>query len=887
MKILVQYQIEVAICMVTFALLYLLLWRKETNFAFKRFVLVLIPLFSIIIPLINFNIDLKPVQESAAIDYIIYLPSQLEMVYTPSLAEHESMSGWEIAFWVFVAGFFVMSIRLIVSYIRIIQIYRQSRPDESGEFRTIADPIHSFSFFKMLVLNRSQADSNEKGYILAHEKAHKNQGHSWDILWLEIVKMLHWFNPVIWLLTRESKKNLEYLADQEVAVHTDSTEKYQYAIVQHASHSGYRLLKTQFSKTNLKKRIIMMNQPNNRKIASWKLLTILPVLGILLMSFSVKIDNIDLKEELSDVLPALNSDESISRVSDYNSTLDQNNVDFPEISTASIVDGNPIEDTDKIYEASEVLPTPEGKRMKYFFSELFEYVENATGKKRNDINGSVIVHFIVMKDGLLRDIKILEGINSKIDSEVLHFVKEGPAWKPGLDVGVPVNVRMVIPINFGNNKELNKNSRGFVGKLINEQDFTAISGAKVTIKGTHIETHTDQAGIFKLNVQPGHEELMISSNDFSTRTIKISPNQNIIKYLIRVDGPKKSISLSDSVYHIVENPPQPLDGWANYYKVIDHNLQYPQKAKDKCISGKVFIELIVLKDGSPSNVRVIKGIEPDCDAEAARLVREGPRWKPGMEDGEFVNVRIAFPITFNPEYNPQKPVVHGVVKNENGNPIPGCNIVLEGTTTGTVTNVEGKFQLEIPPSTIAQKIIIASKGYTKETRFAHNGSYHAVVLKKASDQPVSLKILGVDVIQEDNQPLYILDGKEMSKEEMANISPSDIESLALLKDSSASSLYGEKGKYGVVIINSKDNARPAENELAVRGLVTDENGNPVPLANVIIKGTTSGTITDKHGRYHINVNKEYNALIFSSRDLKQKEVKIDGRSEIDVILKSK
>ena len=271
MKYIIQYQIEVAFCIAAFTLVYFLFWRNETNFSFKRYLLLGIPLLSIIIPLISVNINLGPKPEPATINYLTYIPNQLELVYTPIVAEAETLSGWEIAFWILSLGVLVMLFRLIVSYIKIIQIYRRSTPDASGVFRTIADPIHSFSFFNLIIINGSQANSGEKEYILAHERAHKDHGHSWDILLLEIVKMLHWFNPGIWLITRESKKNLEYLADQEVALKTGNIQHYQYAIVQHASQSGYQLLKTQFSKTNLKNRIIMMNQPNNHRIASWKL----------------------------------------------------------------------------------------------------------------------------------------------------------------------------------------------------------------------------------------------------------------------------------------------------------------------------------------------------------------------------------------------------------------------------------------------------------------------------------------------------------------------------------------------------------------------------------------------------------------------------------------
>jgi hypothetical protein len=232
----------------------------------------------------------------------------------PIADEATKMTEWELAFWLFAAGASIMLMRLLISYYKIWQLYRRSSPASTGDYRIIEDPVQSFSFFNLVMINRSQARSTELEYILAHEKAHSHQGHSYDVLWLELVKMLHWFNPMIWLITRESRQNMEYLADQEVALQTENPQHYQHAIVQHASQGGYQLLKTQFSKTNLRNRIIMMNQPNNRRVPSWKLLVTLPVLAMLFMSFSLKIEHLDFAKKISSVLPVEKMDEPIAQL---------------------------------------------------------------------------------------------------------------------------------------------------------------------------------------------------------------------------------------------------------------------------------------------------------------------------------------------------------------------------------------------------------------------------------------------------------------------------------------------------------------------------------------------------------------------------------------------
>ena len=82
---------------------------------------------------------------------------------------------------------------------------------------------------------------------------------------------------------------------------------------------------------------------------------------------------------------------------------------------------------------------------------------------------------------------------------------------------------------------------------------------------------------------------------------------------------------------------------------ISKNIHYPQKAREKGIQGRVFIGFIVEKDGSISNVRNLRGVDSELDAEAIRVVESMPRWKPGMHRGEPVRVSYQIPIVFKLE----------------------------------------------------------------------------------------------------------------------------------------------------------------------------------------------------------------------------------------------
>ena len=82
---------------------------------------------------------------------------------------------------------------------------------------------------------------------------------------------------------------------------------------------------------------------------------------------------------------------------------------------------------------------------------------------------------------------------------------------------------------------------------------------------------------------------------------------------------------------------------------IFKNIHYPQEAKEKGIQGRVFIGFVIEKDGSVSNIRNLRGVDSELDAEAMRVVKSMPKWKPGMHNGEFVRVSYQIPIHFKLE----------------------------------------------------------------------------------------------------------------------------------------------------------------------------------------------------------------------------------------------
>lgn len=195
--------------------------------------------------------------------------------------------------------------------------------------------------------------------------------------------------------------------------------------------------------------------------------------------------------------------------------------------------------------------------------------------------------------------------------------------------------------------------------------------------------------------------------------------------------------IDGGVFTIVEAQPEFEGGIGGFRSYIANEIRYPLQARQSGVEGRVDVQFVVEQDGSLSAVKAIKGIGSGCDEEAERVVRNAPRFKPGRQNGKPVRVRMVVPITFelneaktNPDNSVQGIVVieevqaqnekfsvdadyangewSGTVYDEQGNGLPGVNILVVGTTTGTVSGLDGAFKLKADQT---QELALSFVGY--------------------------------------------------------------------------------------------------------------------------------------------------------------------------------
>ena len=102
----------------------------------------------------------------------------------------------------------------------------------------------------------------------------------------------------------------------------------------------------------------------------------------------------------------------------------------------------------------------------------------------------------------------------------------------------------------------------------------------------------------------------------------------------------------DQIFNIVEQQAEFKGGMQKFYEYVGKKMKYPSQARRMGIEGKVFVQFVVERDGSITDVQAIRGIGAGCDEEAIKVIRESPKWNPGKQRGRAVRVRRVIPITF-------------------------------------------------------------------------------------------------------------------------------------------------------------------------------------------------------------------------------------------------
>ncbi|WP_167604699.1 M56 family metallopeptidase [Maribellus sediminis] len=935
-----------------FYLLYLALFQNRKQFVFNRIYLPVSLALSFLIPLITFTsiryIEARPVEYTG----YAYLAESTAVSVVPEF----QLQWYHYLSALYVLGMAVFVLYLILGHVRALNIVKNSRLTCLFNVKvnvTLKD-VHPFSFFNKIVISENTLEHPGLPLIVQHEEIHVREKHTLDILFAELLFLLQWFNPFAWLIKSAIKDNLEYLTDHEV-VKTNNPQAYQLAMLELLHKQSVAPFLTALNGSQLKNRIVMMKKKTENKYALLKQLVVLPLLAILVMGLSNKevkteivqpekqieivvdgkaIPKDDLRLRSVDfsvginseiIIDALDVDNVIAtslditdqinvlyiRTSDY---LPGSDAEFEYHTTKNInLDERRLNDEyfyaidGKIVSKQEF--TEKGK--KGFENVVFLTGKDATGKYGESYNGvladatSGVSNFVISSEG--------EQIDTKINEQIRFHDNDVP------------DPRTEQFSRFMNN--MHKDGNVVLDPHDAELPYITVDGERLTNK---LMISEDDIVSIQANQPPWSDSM---GEDYKYGEIRITTIKSSFP------GNRDDESLTE------KQKPEFPGGEPALRNYIQSNLNYPQIAIFNGINGTVYVSFLIDENGKVVNPKVKGGVDPALDKEALRVVSSLPAWKPAEEDGQPVKADYTVPVKFElsedlmreykkVDWNGKLVMkyaysVSGKVTDKQGQPISGAAVTIKGKSIGTVTDTDGNYKIGLNDEN--ESLIFTSMGYqareisvagadnldvrleTDKTSgsagWTLSGGINGVVAANGDDvtiTPSSSNGIKISTYgQEDNQPLYVVDGKIQASLDYLN--PADIESLSVLKDQSSTALFGEKGKNGVFLITTKGAEQktisPSEKSQAsisnkaapesvvketiykVTGKVTDENGDPVPGTSVLIKGTTLGTVTDFFGLYEIRYGKPIETLIFKMNGLETIERKVANETTMDVCLK--
>lgn len=598
------YLLKVNVAFVLFYAFYRLFFYKDTFFKLRRAILLAFFGLALFYPLLNIQ---DWVRQQEPIADVIYMYSAMlpEATAKADAAASVDWYGWLLGslgfiYWgivAFLCGRFLVQLSSILWLAHTSErVVIHKTPVYA--LRKAAGP---FSFFRMVFLHPESHSDKETDEILTHECTHVSQWHSIDVILSEMMCMACWFNPFVWLLKREVRHNLEYLADNTVIQSGYDSKSYQYHLLGLAHHQSVTTLYNSFNVLHLKNRIIMMNKKRSPGIVRTKYLIFIPLVGILMLlsnieavaRLTVRLANEATVSNAVVTATGILVDETgqpligasvvvkggkertiTDKKGAFSLEVPANAIlrcsyqgrESQEVLAADMTNNTHLSLSSKSREMNEQVFTVVEKMPSFpgGDAELLKYIAtNIKYPKESQDNGEqgrVICSFIVGRDGSVNNPEVLRGVTPLLNEEAVRVINTMPRWNPGMQRGKAVAVKYTVPITFR----------------------------------------------LKSPVEEAKEETLT----------------------------------------VVDVMPQYPGGDRELLKFIAQSIKYPTDAQEAGVQGRVICSFVVDKKGNIVEPKIIRGIDPSLDAEALRVIGMMPRWTPGRQDGKAVRVLYTVPITF-------------------------------------------------------------------------------------------------------------------------------------------------------------------------------------------------------------------------------------------------
>ncbi len=662
------YFLKINVAIALFYAFYRLFFYKDTFFVWRRTALLCFFAVSAVVPLFNIQTWVErqePMVAVADLYATVVLPEITPTVQTETDGKLLMADGIGMAYW---AVAVLLAVRCLVQLAGIVRLARRcpTQKIDGTTVHLLPRPEGPFSFFHWIFVCPGTHTAEELHEILTHECTHARQWHSIDVLIGELACIVCWFNPFAWLMKREIRTNLEYLADEKVLETGHDSRTYQYHLLGLSHHKAAATIYNSFNVLPLKKRIMMMNKRRTRAIGRTKYLMFLPLAALLMIVSNIEAVARATQKITTDVIEAVTpvAPPDIQPQFENIVPLPQQEKSDKVTYKGKMVDeaGNPLGDvqiiTDRKFQSTTASITNTNGEFRVETSSQTGIVFLYTGKDGQTLGWGGRPEDLAKMDpdNMVIVLKPQNVINAPAatdgDEEVFEVVEKMPRFPNG---GMP-----------GLMQYLGKNIRypeaahkaGTQGR-VTVQFVVAKDGSIGNVSVLRgVDPALDAEAIRVISSMPNWEPGMQKGKPVNVKftvpvMFRLTPEpEKVMEPVDKIDETvvvgyrKQEPPVTGEVYDTVDKMPEFPGGMSGLMRYIARNIKYPTEAQTKGIQGRVVVQVIINTEGKATQAKVIKGTDPLLDAEAIRIASTLPDWAPGTKDGKPVNVKYAFPIVF-------------------------------------------------------------------------------------------------------------------------------------------------------------------------------------------------------------------------------------------------
>ena len=402
----INYILKSGILLLIFYAVYKLVLENERMFRFNRAYLLGSLIFSFVIPfqLFSFETTLSDKMSFVQLD---------EIVLQNSNKSSDAISGYDFLSILIFAIYVFAVLMLIIRFLWLVTaFYNKSKKNESrllnGEKVVLVDePILPHSFWNTIFINKNEFENGRiPSELIAHEKAHLKQKHTLDILFIEVLQIVFWFNPILFFYKKAIKLNHEFLADESVNKQFGAVRNYQNLLLHFASNKNTISLASNINYLITKKRLLMMTKKKSPIKVVIKVSAVSAVYVLLLFVFSTK-------------------------------TMAQTGANKAEVKEKDL------------YTMADIEKTPEFPGgITEFYKFVGKNFKTPEAAVKDKFEGKAYMQFVIEKDGTLTDIKTVKDAGYGIGDEVIRVLKLSPKWTAARYNGKPVRVMYSLPITI-------------------------------------------------------------------------------------------------------------------------------------------------------------------------------------------------------------------------------------------------------------------------------------------------------------------------------------------------------------------------------------------------------------------------------------------------------